>query len=227
MIYIGIPFLNRPDLLRRCLGRLDVNCQVCVVNNGDEEIGEVDNPHISSLTVFKPCHNLGVSRSWNLLIEEGRSRGVERVYIGSNDTMVEPGSLATAKDFIERDDDHDMWHLNGYNLFVLNFDMYDTVGRFDENFYPAYKEDQDYHYRIGLSGKQDRIMRGIAGVESKHLGSMTIRSDEKYLEANSDTHNLNYEYYCQKWGGNAGEEKWETPFNGGEHVVRDLEGLSW
>jgi GT2 family glycosyltransferase len=227
MIFLGIPFLNREDLLHESIKAIDIPCDLIIVNNGGLEIESIDNDSIKRTTIFNPSYNLGVARSWNLIIEEGRSRNVDRVFIGSNDTIVERGSLKRAEKIIREDADHDMWHLNGYNLFCMNFNMFDVIGRFDENFYPAYKEDQDYDYRIRKSIMKNRVLHGIEGVNSRHLGSMTIRSNGDYLRQNSDTHKMNYDYYLSKWGGDAGSEKWDVPFDGKDSVKRDTFNLQW
>jgi len=48
----------------------------------------------------------------------------------------------------------------------------EDIGWFDENFYPAYKEDWDYHLRMFLSGKH---AKRITRAPYYHYGSMTVR----------------------------------------------------
>jgi hypothetical protein len=36
----------------------------------------------------------------------------------------------------------------GWSIFAINRACVDNVGFFDENFFPAYFEDNDYHYRL-------------------------------------------------------------------------------
>ena len=39
-----------------------------------------------------------------------------------------------------------------FAAFLLSRECWERVGPFDEKFYPAYFEDNDYHYRIQLEG---------------------------------------------------------------------------
>ncbi|HEY0783752.1 MAG TPA: hypothetical protein VGE98_14935, partial [Thermoanaerobaculia bacterium] len=86
-------------------------------------------------------------------------------------------------------------------------------GWFDENFYPAYKEDQDYAYRCELAGVRRVAYACPCGFAAEHLESQTIRSDPEYAALNAVTHTeWNWRYYREKWGGDHGEERFTTPF---------------
>ncbi len=213
-IFIGIPVLNRFDLLRQCIEAVDYTAEVVVINNNGVDAtfrSAVDS--LSATNGFQVLHqkrNLGVSRSWNLLIREGFTRGYEWVFIGSNDTTLHPGSLKAAVDF-PKDERFAVWHLHAFNFFLLCRRTIEMVGWFDENFYPAYKEDQDYAYRCRLAGL-DRVA-GITSCGADHVGSATIRSDPEISALVGHTGQLNAQYYLAKWGGHAGEELFTQPFN--------------
>jgi hypothetical protein len=84
------------------------------------------------------------------------------------------------------------------------------VGWFDENFYPAYKEDQDYSYRCNLAGVE---RKSLPGASATHLGSQTIASDPEYAIHNLHTHSdWNRRYYITKWGGESSSEVFTTPY---------------
>eukprot|EP01036_Dinobryon_divergens_P042630 gene42630-56663_t len=42
---------------------------------------------------------------------------------------------------------------SGYNLFILDSEVVNNVGYFDENFFPAFFEDNDWSIRVTLWGK--------------------------------------------------------------------------
>ncbi|HEY0782046.1 MAG TPA: hypothetical protein VGE98_06325, partial [Thermoanaerobaculia bacterium] len=100
-IFVGIPVLNRLDLLVRSLDAVDLPADVVIVNNNtlspgfDEELRALALKR--RLTVWKPERNLGVAGSWNLLLRLGLGWGYERVFLGSNDTFLFPGALAQAE----------------------------------------------------------------------------------------------------------------------------------
>ena len=179
-VFIGIPILNRPDLLRECVASIDYPAEVLVVNNNarNENFARQIGGMASELgfAVSHQSRNLGVSASWNLIIRSGLAQGYEWVFIGSNDTVLHPGSLSAAVK-MQKDSGTRVWHLSAWNFFLVNRQTIEDIGWFDENFYPAYKEDQDYSYRCHLAGRQ-RV--NVPGASAEHLGSATIRSDPPY-----------------------------------------------
>ncbi|HVT59845.1 MAG TPA: hypothetical protein VHR45_15770 [Thermoanaerobaculia bacterium] len=212
-VFIGIPILNRADLLERCLDQIDHPAHVLVVNNNSVHPGFNGRLHRLArqrgFELSDQPRNLGVAASWNLIVRTALERGFDLVFIGSNDTLLYPGSLAAVL-ALDKQQDEVVWHIQGWNFFAVHRRAVDLVGWFDENFYPAYKEDQDYSYRCLLAGVK-RI--GVRGTGADHLGSQTIRSDAGYSACNRDTHlRLNTAYYCAKWGGDSGQECYATPF---------------
>lgn len=100
--------------------------------------------------------------------------------------------------------------LNG-SFFAFDVSIIDTVGYFDENFYPAYYEDNDFQRRLDLAYLQCVVYKGC---RFKHQGSSTLHlmSDLERTFAN-DLFIKNGQYYVEKWGGYPGEEKYIYPFN--------------
>ena len=86
--------------------------------------------------------------------------------------------------------------------------MFSRIGRFDEDFYPAYYEDSDYIYRMNLAGITQTI--------DKSLNAEIFRISSSYEKA-SDLVNtamqMNRERYIQKWGGLPLLEKFTKPYN--------------
>ncbi|HXO21402.1 MAG TPA: glycosyltransferase [Thermoanaerobaculia bacterium] len=217
-LFLGIPVLNRLDLLDRCLGSVDLRGEIVVVNNNT-----VDPAFAADLAPLAARHgaevldqerNLGVAGSWNLILKTGVERGHEVVFLGSNDTFLYPGSLASVLER-EKGPDEMVWHIHAWNFFALHARAVERVGWFDENFYPAYKEDQDYTYRCDrLAGVRRVQAHHTPGVGADHLESQTIRSDALYAARNFHTHSLwNTRYYWQKWGGDFGAERFLHPFD--------------
>jgi GT2 family glycosyltransferase len=217
-IFLGIPVLNRLDLLERCLARVDVPAEILIVNNNTTErhfgpgLAALAAAH--SLRVVEPGRNLGVAASWNLILRTAADSGHDVAFIGSNDTLLKPGTLAAVWERIEDSSpDELIWHAHSWNFFAVHTGVVSRVGWFDENFYPAYKEDQDYSYRCRLAGVK-RVGLFLPRLEPEHLGSQTIRSDPEYGAQNDHTHHFwNRPYYLRKWGGDAAEERFTAPFD--------------
>jgi hypothetical protein len=94
-VFVGIPILNRLDVLVRSLQSIDHAVDVVVVNNNTTDHGFTRDLHEpageSGVTVLDQARNLGVAASWNLILRTGFERGHRWVYIGSNDTLLHPG----------------------------------------------------------------------------------------------------------------------------------------
>ena len=83
-------------------------------------------------------------------------------------------------------------------------------GLFDQKFYPAYFEDNDFHYRIKLAK-----MRCVCTNSALyyHYGSRTVKEHEEVGNVNKHYFLQNKQRYAEKWGGKPGSEKYKTPFN--------------
>ena len=91
--------------------------------------------------------------------------------------------------------------------FILSVDAYLKVGKFDEKFFPAYFEDNDYFRRMLLAGVTITTNAMLNPVIYRN--SMTI---QKTPELNSGFEK-NRQYYISKWGGQPTQETFSTPFN--------------
>ena len=219
-VFIGIPILNRLDLLERCLAHIDVPAEVLVINNNAHDQEFNDGIHRLAETkrfdLRDSRYNLGVAASWNQILMHGFTRGHQRVFIMANDLFLHPGSLRTAITLAA--DRPGVMMIDYYNAFSVNLDTVRRVGLFDERFYPAYYEDVDYTYRCGLAGVPVEQVPGAGG---DHLGSQTIRAEPRYAQRNHDTFNhWNHQQYLRKWGGVPGQERYCSPFNLPEHDYR-------
>lgn len=96
-----------------------------------------------------------------------------------------------------------------FSCFMLKKETIDAVGYFDSKFYPAYFEDNDYHYRLKLAG-----LRGIKTNQALyfHYGSRTAKADLEIKKKTNLGYSANRDYFIQKWGGPPGQERFETPF---------------
>ncbi len=221
-LFIGIPVLNRLDLFCRCIKALDYSPSELVVINNNATDAEFKHQldtlaTTSGFTVLHQEKNLGVSASWNLIIRTGFAKGYDWVLIGSNDIFLHPGSLKAAMDF-KKENDVVIWHLHAFNFFLINKNTMDTVGWFDENFYPAYKEDQDFSYRCQLA--LARRVLSIPNSGADHFGSATIRSNPVSVAHKKQNRARRINYYKAKWGGDVGKEVFRNPFNNPEHDHR-------
>lgn len=226
-IFLGIPVLNRFDLLEQAILSLDYSpIELFIINNNTVNLEDKNKFHELQqkykFDSFSPRYNLGVAASWNRIITTAWSRGYDFVYIGSNDTFLDKGSLKTLVE-MEKLDIECIWAILGFNFWCLRISAITKIGLFDENFMPAYYEDNDFYYRIKLAGldfvelnsyEYEKNGRIVPAAKAAHLGSQTINSDPEYAIHNSNTfNNWNRNHYIMKWGGLPGFEKFILPYN--------------
>jgi GT2 family glycosyltransferase len=186
---------------------------------------------------IKHIRNEGVAPSWNEGIREAKNKyGCNRYLVVNNDIVLKKCTIDRMMEDIEREDIGMItaYNVNGeiktpdqlkeyqipilqkfkeapdFSCFMIKESTIDKVGYFDENFWPAYFEDNDYHYRMKLQGikalKDNQIVYF-------HYGSSTVKENRNIEKTNSEYYLINKEYYIKKWGGEPGNEIYETPFN--------------
>lgn len=203
---LGIPILNGPELLFELLDSIDVEIgEIVIVDNGDV-ISEYE-AYERHLSLVRPSTNLGVAASWNLII---RVRPHVRWWaILNHDILPAPGDLQRLEDHM--DERGGVAMLGTFSAFALDRETVKRVGRFDENFCPAYFEDNDFAYRCRLAGIPTVALPSAA----VHRNSSTLAADNDVKLANDRTFPENRTYYIRKWGGAPGLEVFTTPFDRG------------
>jgi len=98
-----------------------------------------------------------------------------------------------------------------------------NVGFFDENFIPAYFEDNDYHYRINLRGLK---AFSDASASYFHYGSQTQNASQSSPVVPPMCFEINRAYYIEKWGGNPGNEVFSNPYNDPEYTFQSWRPVS-
>ena len=89
-------------------------------------------------------------------------------------------------------------------------DVEEYPGLFDQKYYPAYFEDNDFHYRIKLVGM--RAVK-INTALYYHYGSRTIKENEEIGHISNTYYLTNKQRYIEKWGGKPCKEKFKIPFD--------------
>lgn len=171
-----------------------------------------------SIHITKPEGQQCVSKAWNLGIERAKELECEYVLVINTDIVFKSNAIDRLVAFAESMPDAVMWtcaewadlasiedapedenyseHPH-FSCFMVKTDFFDNVGRFDENFVPAYLEDGDMHARLGLANKKAYI---YGGARFYHFGSRTIKSDAEEWEKNTQSFPKNQQYFIKKWG---------------------------
>ncbi|EDY38979.1 hypothetical protein CPCC7001_1858 [Cyanobium sp. PCC 7001] len=212
---LGVPILNRPDLLERLLASLDhpVSTLAIVDNSATaagpgavsarlEAIRERGHPLVKQIRIARPFANLGVAASWNLILTSFPEAAT--ALLANNDVQFAPGVLGAA---LERIDPGRAQFLpllpapHAFTAFLLTPLCWDRLGLFDANFHPAYCEDLDYRDRLQASAGVEQLDGAFAHAAMAALNpshSATLASDPKLRHHNGISYELNRLWYLSE-----------------------------
>lgn len=157
--------------------------------------------------------NLGVATSWNIGVRVMRAEAADWLIILSAAIRFNTdfGGLDLVAELEANPDAYavEAGHGMGWHLIAFHRRAFDLVGEFDENFYPAYLEDNDFGRRLllGLGGHPPlwpkvSVEVGLQGFcHGVDLGGAATDPD------------LMAAYYQAKWGGPPSREEFASPFN--------------
>jgi GT2 family glycosyltransferase len=203
---IGIPTINRADLLDEALqvykntfyGRHQI-----IIDNGNQDVKK----YSFDQRVTTTPKNLGVSGSWNLIIELLRNKGYTHVAV-LNDDVIWKREADEIEEFIQKNPADFYQGTGTWCCFVLPIKTFQTIGKFDEIFINGFFEDNSYAYRMKLAGMKTLVDPFFNPEVFRN--SSTIAKNPKlneFFEVNRKT-------YVEMWGGMPNQETFKTPFNG-------------
>lgn len=191
--------------------------------------------------------NTGCAGGWNQGVAFGLEHGFSHMIIANNDILVGPGMiqamytrmkrepkvlLCSAVDVIREcvvpqqvldpangvnlKSDTEAPHPN-FSCYMITPETIELAGFFDEEYFPAYFEDNDYHYRLKLAGAL-----AIANTTAVfiHYGSRTQNQAVGAPIVTSPMFDKNRQLFVRKWGGEPGHEQFTKPFNNGNNDLK-------
>ena len=182
----------------------------CEVTEAMRQLERFKNWKVGSST-----NNYGVANAWNLFAEEAKKDGYDAIIVANDDIYLYPEVLKKFIDTMKTSEFTSFVEYNMFSFYGMHISLFDKVGEFDENFWPAYYEDNDYHYRMKLIGLDSA---NVEGTSYFHAGSATLGKFD-LIRKMMHHHNFskNTDYYIAKWGGLPHEEKFTRPFDGAEN----------
>lgn len=158
--------------------------------------------------------NRGVAAAWNLGIHRSMEMGIDHFVIMNDDAyfidgakpsdLIAPLNHQTALTMPSKE--------IGFASFAISKYTISRIGYFDENFSPAYFEDNDYAYRIKMAGLRFSYTETPVAHEGSKTQFWKGKGDDERIVSHHQFR-INREYYIKKWGGQPGEEKYTSPFN--------------
>ena len=210
---LGIPILNRIDLLERLLASIDHPVQtLAIVDNSGNGTGSLapelaalsERPHpwINTIEIARPFSNLGVAASWNLILRAFPQAPV--ALLVNNDVVFTPGVLSEALELLDPITPQFLPLLPdvaAFSAFLITAPTWNRIGLFCEDFHPAYCEDLEYRDRLredpGISWVDSPSIQGP--MQAANPGrSATIASDPVLAAANQRSFQVNRLWYLSR-----------------------------
>jgi hypothetical protein len=215
---LGALVLTGPEWIERQLKSIDypVDNYVLFDNSGKPEIKkqleilfEKPHPFIKNKTLCHLPSNLGVAAGWNLII---KSYMLAPYWIIVNhDVSFTEGLLEEMNESAQNPEIGMVYPNAGdfgwgsYDLFLIKDWVVQSVGLFDESFYPAYFEDFDYAIRV-----HNKSIKIIAGLKPSYYhgdtthynisGKQTAKTSPLLTEKFNKSRKINLPYLQRKWG---------------------------
>jgi GT2 family glycosyltransferase len=205
-LVVAIPTINRADLLNEALTKYFEdfkNTHIAICDNGNQDIITRE----ENFMIYRPQENLGVAKSWNMLMDYSDKIGATHVLILNDDIYLGKNETDLAL-LIKNNLDADFINsFHNWCSYILRVDIWKKAGMFDEEFFPAYFEDNSFDYKMTLVGAKKTWTSFLDPIVYRN--SMTIAKDptlnQKFMQ--------NKQMYIQMWGGLPSEEKYLTKFN--------------
>lgn len=194
------------ELTDKCLSGYDLDWkQLILVDNSLDQFAK---KYIErGAVVHSNPTNIGVSASWNI----GTQSDADFLFIISQSMRFNKGfSEMISK--LDQANEYGLLTTEGFHCIGFTRKTFDTVGNFDEMFYPGYFEDNDFLYRLRLAGIHGDGVHTLPKVELDAIcqgNALTLKSG-KIANVRFD---ILCNYYIRKWGGSPGHETFTKPFN--------------
>lgn len=162
-----------------------------------------------------------VSAAVNLGVRRAIDEGCDYICYAADDVIVGKEDIESLLNKLIEDDlwvcHHHTEKESGYFFWVANPDLFTKANIWwDEFFYPAYFEDNDWERRIKLV---DASKVGYINTDCTHIGSVTKKRLSPLM---AQQHHKDFERnrarYALKWGGLPGTEEYDVAWNGGDPI---------
>lgn len=213
----GIPYVNRPDLLRRAVDSVrSLWPHAVILDNSDTaELGRDSASWPIPIRRAAAGVPLSFSQSMNHLLALAAESDCAALLFMHNDAEAAEGTPEALLREVERAEaagrNWGVAFTNYDTLAAIRLKAANRIGPWDTNL-PQYFADNDYYRRLRLAGWE--AIETKLPVLHHNDASSTIKSDPRRNFLNGVTFPLYAEYYRRKWGGEPGGEKFTQPFDG-------------
>jgi hypothetical protein len=214
VIPIFVPYVNRPDLLKRAVESVPLSdkWQVEVINNSGKPLPE--DIYAGDINPPVPL-TFAQTQNWMLKLASRwiyKDQAVPFYLFMHSDAEAAPGTVE-GLELMARS-----LTANQYKWGVI-FTAYDALAAFNtaafrevggwDTFLEWYCSDNDMYRRLRLAGYECID----SGLPVKHMPSQTLNADPEVARRVNLMYPCREAYYAAKWGGSPGNETFLMPFN--------------
>lgn len=183
---LGFATLKRFDLAERLLESIDypVEHLVIVNNSGTHEWQPVKPDTVKHLWHIEVPFGLGLVGAWNLIVKA--TPYAPYWVLVNDDAYFLPGELKKLPEEVDTNAVNFLDITPPWSGVVFGEGMVNTVGLYDENFYPLYFDDNDLERRIDLA----EVPKKNLTVKLGHDNSSTLHSGYENYNTRSYSNNL-------------------------------------
>jgi|GEM_PF-1008850 len=217
---VGIPYLNRIDLLQEAIDSIKAYWDnlVLIDNSGRKELATQSLG--KDFLIIEPIVPLTFSQSQNAFISIANEKACDFYMYMHNDAVADKETpeklLELIQQLFETKRNWGAVFTNHDTLAAYNMEAVRNVGQYDPVL-PSYFTDCDYYRRIILNGYE--MINTDLNVIHQNGGSNTINSDYMVKLSHNETFMLYRRYYLSKWGGDPGRELYTIPFNAQDDIM--------
>ena len=209
-----VPVLNQFELFTNMISTVDYPVKPYVIRNWEKNVGVAAGWNQGIRRAMKDGHRYAMICNDDVLFEPGAIELSFNHLLNSDATIVSPNFCVPSRDGMNMYFSRELGIIESIHWSCVIVDMYkliQTCGWFDENFFPAYFEDNDMFYRMHLAGLKHYLVteKGFYHKQSATCETFITKEHWNYCES----------YYRYKWGGLPGEERYERPFNNIENEI--------
>ena len=217
-VILAAPCVKRYDLLQKLFESAERGTRkpdrYFAVDNGGGLCTKQASKEIclpKNTTVVHMGRHIGVAGTWNLALGEHPDAWV---VISNDDVELH---AATIESLVQAAEDHFEagFIYPAFNpgamfcVFIVKHRVVAQIGGFDEQFYPAYFEDTDFHHRMKKAGI---VEFAAPNASYDHVGSATMKSfNEREMKTHHEQFKANRNRYIAKWGSVPGLEAYDVP----------------
>lgn len=196
-----IPFLNRADLVARCIGSIDFPVERLIIIDNSGHGGVFGSKFVKNVSHWRMPSNLCVATSWNLGIKS--TPFASGWILLNSDAWFEKGALEQFYSECHKDEIL-LCGSPGWACAWIGENVVAKVGLFCENFFPAYFEDSDYERRVRAQGFTVKTSSAIV----YHENSSTLAASEKFRAKNGVSFAANQALYNSR-DASSGAGEWD------------------